>query len=112
MLDFRGETKRVKSFAYGLPHLGSPGIHNLDALAMKCDSNFTFILKPTKIYTKNIQCTSHNICITLTDDRCSFENNLTISVIHPQAQTLKFYCYYPHLTGLRSRSRPNKSNHE
>ena len=47
MLDFLGETKRVKSFAYGLPHLGSPGIHNLDTLAMKCDSNFTFVLKPT-----------------------------------------------------------------
>ena len=70
MLDFWGETKRVKSFAYGLPHLGSPGIHNLDTLVMKCDSNFT-------IYTKtNIQCTSHNICITSTDDRCSFENKL------------------------------------
>ena len=47
MLDFRGETKRVKSFDYGLPHLGSPGIHNLETLAMKCDSNFTLILIPT-----------------------------------------------------------------
>ena len=46
MLDSQGETKRVKSFTYGLPHLGSPGIHNLETLAMKCDSDFTFILKP------------------------------------------------------------------
>ena len=41
------ERQRVKSFAYGLPHLGFPGIHNLETLAMKCDSNFTFILTPT-----------------------------------------------------------------
>ena len=34
MLDFWGETKRVKSFAYGLPHLGSPGIPNLETLAI------------------------------------------------------------------------------
>ena len=56
MLDFQGETKkRVKSFAYRLPHLGSPGIHNLETLAIKCDSNFTFILKPTY----NVQVTTY-----------------------------------------------------
>ena len=55
MLDFRGETKRVKSFPYGLPHLGSPGIHSLETLAMKCDSNFTFILKPAY----NVQVTTY-----------------------------------------------------
>ena len=31
-------------------------------------------------------------------NRCSFENRLTISVIHPQ--TLKFYYCYPHLLDL------------
>ena len=55
MLDFWGETKRVKSFTYGLPHLGSSGIHNLETLAMKRDSNFTFILKPTY----NVQVTTY-----------------------------------------------------
>ena len=42
-------------------------------------------------------------------NRCSFENKLTISVTHPQ--TIKFYYCDPHLTGLRSWPRPNKSNH-
>ena len=63
MLDFRGETKRVKSFAYGLPHLGSPSTHNLDTLAMKCDSDFTFILKPTY----NVQVTTYASLQQMTD---------------------------------------------
>ena len=65
MLDFRGETKRVKPFAYGLAHLGSPGIHNPDTLAMimKCDSNFTFILKPTY----NVQVTTYASLQQMTD---------------------------------------------
>ena len=63
MLDFRGETKRVKSFTYGLPHLGSPGIHNIDTLAMKFDSNFTFMLKPTY----NVQVTTYASLQQMTD---------------------------------------------
>ena len=70
MLDFREETKRVKSFAYGLPHLGSPGIHNVDTLAMKCDSNFTFILKPTY----NVQITTYASLQQMTD--VAFKTNL------------------------------------
>ena len=63
MLDFLGETKRVKSFAYGLPHLGYPGIHNLDTLAMKCESDFTFILK----LTYNVQATTYASLQQMTD---------------------------------------------
>ena len=63
MLDFQGETKWVKSFAYGLPHLGPPGIHNLDTLAIKCDLNFTFILKPTY----NVQVTTNASLQQMTD---------------------------------------------
>ena len=64
MLDFRGETKRVKSLVkLWSPSLGSPGIHNLDTLAMKCDSNFTFILKPTY----NVQVTTYASLQQMTD---------------------------------------------
>ena len=63
MLDFQRETKRVKSFAYGLPHSESPGIHNPVTLAMKCDSNFTFILKPTY----NVQVTTYASLQQMTD---------------------------------------------
>ena len=63
MLDFQGETKSVKSFTYDLPHLGSPGIHNLETWAMKCDSNFTFILKPTY----NVQVTIYASLQQMTD---------------------------------------------
>ena len=63
MLDFRGETKRVMSFAYGLPHLGSPDIHDLETLVMKCDSNFTSILKPTY----NVQVTTYASLQQMTD---------------------------------------------
>ena len=92
MLDFLGEAKRVKSFAYGLPHLGSPGIHNLDTLAMKCDSNFTFILKPTY----NAQVTTYTSLQQMTD--VALKTNLNHLSNTPQAQSLKFYCYYPHFT--------------